>query len=155
MPKLRNYLFILFQNIKNIFPLFYLHIKLRIHGVVYGNHLRGNGCQIKNKGKIELGDNVWLFSYSRGQLYKSGLFAYLDSSLIKIGNNTWLNGAVIQSRNKIIIGDNCIFGPGVIILDNDSHNTSIDPKIRRYGKINDNPVIIGNNVWRPNTKMKI
>ena len=40
-----------------------------------------------------------------------------------------------------------MFGPGVVILDNDSHNTSIDPIIRRTGKISVIPVVIGNNVW--------
>jgi maltose O-acetyltransferase len=40
-----------------------------------------------------------------------------------------------------------MFGPGVMILDNDSHNTSIDPLVRRTGKVNEAPVIIGKNVW--------
>lgn len=40
-----------------------------------------------------------------------------------------------------------MFGPGVVILDNDSHNISIDPVVRRTGKIAESPVVIGNNVW--------
>jgi acetyltransferase-like isoleucine patch superfamily enzyme len=124
-----------------------LRLNLRIHGVVYGEKLRGNWCIVRNKGKIELGKNVYLNSYPEGELYKTGLLAHLNSSRIKIGNRCSLNGTVIHSRNAVIIGDNCMFGPGVVILDNDSHNTSIDPIMRRSGKIADSPVIIGDNVW--------
>jgi acetyltransferase-like isoleucine patch superfamily enzyme len=133
--------------IKQAFHLVFLHLNLRIKGVIYGKRLRGNRCLIKNNGKIELGDNVYLNSYPDGELFKTGLFAYLDTSFIKIGSNCSLNGTIIYCRNKIIIDDNCMFGPGVIILDNDSHNTSIEPLTRRSGKINDSPVNIGNNVW--------
>jgi acetyltransferase-like isoleucine patch superfamily enzyme len=66
---------------------------------------------------------------------------------IRIGNECCLNGTFIHSRKEVTIGDNCLFGPGSVILDNDSHNTSIDPIIRRKGKISERPVIIGNNVW--------
>jgi acetyltransferase-like isoleucine patch superfamily enzyme len=118
-----------------------------MHGVRYGKRLRGNHCIIRNKGKIELGDRVFLNSFPDGELYKTGLLAHLNSAVIKIGNNCDLNGTVIHSRNAVIIGDNCMFGPGVVILDNDSHNTSIDPVLRRTGSIADSPVIIGNNVW--------
>jgi len=73
--------------------------------------------------------------------------AHLTGSLIKIGDNCFLNGTVIHARETVIIGNNCMFGPGVVILDNDSHNTSIEPAVRRSGEINVIPVIIGNNVW--------
>ncbi|MCJ7570854.1 MAG: acyltransferase [Candidatus Thermoplasmatota archaeon] len=147
MPNSDNKIFILFRYPKKGFLLFLLHLNLRIHGVVYGDKLRGNKCLIKNDGKIELGNNVSLNSYPRGQLFKTGLFTYLENSVIKIGNNCRLNGTTVYSRNKIIIGNDCMFGPGVVILDNDSHNPSIDPIIRRSGEIADSPVIIGNNVW--------
>jgi acetyltransferase-like isoleucine patch superfamily enzyme len=132
---------------REAFRLFLLHIQLRRHGVIYGKKLRGNPCIIINKGKIELGNSVFLNSYPDGELYKTGLMAYFDSSLIKIGDNCSLNGTVIHARKAVVIGDNCMFGPGVVILDNDSHNTSIDPVCRRTGKIAESPVILGNNVW--------
>ena len=124
-----------------------LHLQLRLHGVSFGKKLRGNPCIIRNKGKIELGNSVFLNSYPDGELFRTGLNAYFPSSIIKIGDNCSLNGTVIHSRIAVIIGDSCMFGPGVVILDNDSHNTSIDPECRRKGKISESPVIIGNNVW--------
>ena len=133
--------------IPTAFRLLLLHIQLRRHRVIYGKKLRGNPCIIRNKGKIELGNGVFLNSYPDGELYKTGLLAHLNSSSIRIGDNCSLNGTVIHSRNTVIIGNNCMFGPGVVILDNDSHNTSVDPERRRHGKIGESPVIIGNNVW--------
>jgi acetyltransferase-like isoleucine patch superfamily enzyme len=129
------------------FKLLLLHIQLKLHGVVYGKKLRGNLCIVKNKGKIELGNHVYLDSRPDGESYKTGLFAHLKCSIIQIGDESLLHGTIIHSRDSVIIGKNCMFGPGVVILDNDSHNTSIDPTIRRTGKIVALPVIIGNNVW--------
>jgi acetyltransferase-like isoleucine patch superfamily enzyme len=147
MSRLSNKISFLFRYIKDGFLLFLLHLNLRINGVVYGPNISGKRCIIKNKGRMELGDNVKLNSYPDGELYKTGLYTQLDSAIIKIGNNTGLNGTIVRARNKIIIGDNCMFGHGVVILDNNSHNISIDPIKRATGNIPDSPVIIGNNVW--------
>lgn len=147
MSKLRDKIYIFFRLIKSYFLLFILHINLRINGVIYGTKIVGNRCIIDNRGHIELGNNVILNSYPDGELYKTGLITQNDSALIKIGNNCGLNGTIIRARIKIIIGDNCKFGHGTIILDSNSHNTSIDPLIRSTGKSIDSPVIIGNNVW--------
>jgi acetyltransferase-like isoleucine patch superfamily enzyme len=124
-----------------------LHLQLRRHHVIYGKKLRGNPCLITNRGRIELGVGVYLNSYPDGEPFRTGLFAYLPLSKIRIGNYCSLNGTLIYSRKEVIVGNECMFGPGVVILDNDSHNTSIDPKIRKRGKINEGPIIIGENVW--------
>jgi acetyltransferase-like isoleucine patch superfamily enzyme len=133
--------------ISDTFRLFCLHLTLRIHHVSYGKKLRGNHCKIKNKGKIELGNHVFLHSYPDGVSCRTALLAHSNSSLIKIGDNCVLNGTTIHSRKAVIIGNDCMFGPGVIVVDNDSHNTSTDPTVRRFGKIAEEPVIIGSNVW--------
>jgi acetyltransferase-like isoleucine patch superfamily enzyme len=133
-----------FVMVPKAFRLFLLHLHLRRHRVVYGKKLRGNGCLITNKGTIELGINVCLNS---GLPFRTGLFAYFPSSKIKIGNYCLLNGTEIHSRKEVMIGDNCMFAPGVVILDNDSHNTSVNPNTRRNGEPKESPVAIGNNVW--------
>jgi len=124
-----------------------LHIQLRRHGVIYGKNLRGNPCKIINEGQIQLGDHVCLNSFPGGEFYRTGLNTYFSHSKIKIGNNCSLNGTLIHSRKSVVIGNDCLFGPGVVILDNNSHNTSIDPVVRRTGEIEESPVNIGNNVW--------
>lgn len=124
-----------------------LHMQLKWHGVIYGKNLRGNRCKIKNKGKIILGNNVYLNSFLGGVSYNTSLNTYFPSSILKIGDNSHLNGTLIHSRKEVTIGRDCLFGPGVLILDNNSHNTSIDPFMRRKGEVKESPVKIGNNVW--------
>lgn len=68
-----------------------------------------------------------------------------DNAVVEIGNDVFLNsGCIITAREKVMIGDNTIFGPNVVVFDNDH--------IIRDRKILDNefitePVIIGSNVW--------
>ena len=62
-----------------------------------------------------------------------------------IGDNVFLNSScIITAREKVKIGNNTIFGPNVIIYDNDH--------LVKNGVVSDNefetaPVEIGNNVW--------
>lgn len=68
-----------------------------------------------------------------------------NNAIIDIGNSVFLNSrCIITAREKVVIGDNTIFGPNVVIYDNDH--------IIRDGKICDNEfetkeIIIGANVW--------
>jgi acetyltransferase-like isoleucine patch superfamily enzyme len=147
MSQTKQKVLLYMRLIPQAFRLSLLHIQLHLHNVSFGKKLRGNPCIITNKGKIELGNIVFLNSYPDGELFRTGLMTWLTSSTIRIGDYCSLNGTVIHSRNSVTIGDNCMFGPGVVILDNDSHNPSIDPERRRKDKISDSPVTIGNNVW--------
>jgi acetyltransferase-like isoleucine patch superfamily enzyme len=135
------------QSGSDLLGLLLLHAQLRLHHVVYGKRLGGNLCIIVNNGQIEVGDDVSLNSYPDGELVKTGLMAYLPSSRIKIGNNCILNGTMIHARKEVVIGNDCGFGPGSVIIDNNSHSISIDPIIRRTGEVEESPVVIGNNVF--------
>lgn len=129
-----------------IWYLFFLLIKLKIKGVKFGRNLRGNRVIIKNEGKIVLGNFVSLNSYPDGDLYKTGLLTYFKDAVITIGNNCNLNGAVIHCNSSVKIGNDCMFGPGTKIVDNDSHRVSIDPLERRKEAIKI-PIEIEDNVW--------
>lgn len=68
-----------------------------------------------------------------------------NKAILEIGSDVFLNsGCMITARERVTIGDHTIFGPNVVIYDNDH-------KIRN-GKVLDNefetaPVVIGKNVW--------
>lgn len=68
-----------------------------------------------------------------------------DEAVLEIGNNVFFNsGCIVTAREKVSIGNNTIFGPNVVIYDND--HRILD------GRVLDNefitkPVKIGNNVW--------
>lgn len=135
--------------IKKIFKIYYyifFRIKLKIYNVHHGKNIRGNRVVFTNNGKIILGKNISLNSYPSGEIIVTGIHAYLTDSFVSIGDNCNLNGTMIYCREKVIIGSDCMFGPGVKIIDNDSHRISIDVNERRKPPIS-KEIIIDNNVW--------
>lgn len=71
-----------------------------------------------------------------------------DEAVIKIGNGVGMSGVTIYAREAITIGDRCVIGGNVKILDNDFHPA--DPNLRlenpcaNYGT---KPIIVGKNVF--------
>lgn len=125
-----------------------LHIVLRSHGVIYGKRLRGSRCKIRNVGKIVIGESVALDSRISGDPYTTGLYTHLKDAKINIGDHSIIRGTTIHSRELVQLGNYNLIASGTVILDNDSHSTSIDPMIRHSRKdISTSSVIIGNNVW--------
>lgn len=68
-----------------------------------------------------------------------------DNAVVEIGDDVFLNsGCIITAREKVVIGDSTIFGPNVVIYDNDHmicDGTIVDNKFVTE------PVVIGSNVW--------
>ncbi|MEB3360071.1 MAG: acyltransferase [Synechococcales bacterium] len=126
--------------------LVFLILKLRLHGVEYGRHLRGNSVYIKNVGTITLGDWVSLRSFRSGSIHRTCLYTHCQDSVIAVGDHSHLSGTVIHCRTTVTIGDYCMFAPGSKIMDNDSHRITIDIQKRRQPP-ESAPVTIGNNVW--------
>ena len=137
------------NNIKKLIKiphLVILSMKLKFYGVKYGKKLRGNRVYIKNSGTIIIGDRVSLNSYPGGELYKTGLQAHCKDAKIVISSNCILNGTMVHCRELVVIEDYCLFGPGTVICDNDSHRVSIDI-LKRREPPNSAPIIIRKNVW--------
>lgn len=67
-------------------------------------------------------------------------------SEINIGTGTTLNNnSVVCATRSIHIGERCLIGDGVVIVDSDFHDTN--PAMRRSSPGPSEPVRIGNNVW--------
>ena len=106
-----------------------------------------------NNGSIEIGDNFVIgFKYGGGFDGRSTeLQTREKNARIVIGSNLATNnGLFICARNEIVLGDNCLIGSQVTILDHNGHGIHPDRRRRYSGKalpikINDN-VWIGNNV---------
>jgi acetyltransferase-like isoleucine patch superfamily enzyme len=126
----------------------FLRLYLRRRGVVFGRNLEGNCCSVQVWGRIVLGDDVKLVSFPDGEVFKTCLVTWRSSSLIKVGSNCLLNGVVIQCRCRVVVGDNCMFGAGSVVLDSDFHSLSVDAVVRRgsEGAV-DGAVVLGDNVW--------
>jgi acetyltransferase-like isoleucine patch superfamily enzyme len=121
-------------------------IKLKFNNVKFHYRVLGNHFYINNKGKIFLSEKVNLNSYPDGSCHRTALSTYYPESEILIGSNCNLNGTIIHCNEKVIIGNYCMFGPGTIICDNDSHKVVIDNKERNTKAVS-KPIIIEDNVW--------
>lgn len=105
---------------------------------------------ITNK-KIKIGKNLVLIStsyFSDPGINHPVIIRTLnqDAELI-IGDNVGISGGGICCANKVIIGNNVMFGANTFVTDTDFH--PIDPLNRRDSseKINTAPVIIEDNVF--------
>lgn len=97
--------------------------------------------KISGPGRVEIGGDVNLWSFAE----KTSLLTYSPEASIRIGDGCRMNGATLQARREIVVGEKCLLG-STIIMDNDFHH--VDP-LRRFDKndILTKPVKIGNNVW--------
>ncbi len=134
---------------KLIFPLM-----LKVRGICFGKNIIVYGFPIitkAKKSKIDIGSDVVLCSQSsRTALGVSKpviIRAINPKSLVCIGNGSGLSGVTICAMEKVVIGDQCLLGADVTIVDNDFH--PLNPFNRRYSKvaIAIAPVQIGKNVF--------
>jgi len=94
--------------------------------------------RIDANGEIILGNRVKIWSH----IHKTQLSAGGKGKLI-IGDNTFINvGTIISAHHLVQIGKNCQIAPGVVIMDNDFHDTA-----NHDAEARPTPIIIGDNVW--------
>lgn len=87
-------------------------------------------------GRIELKNSIFTRRYVSFRV---------ESGTLKIGTSFFNKGCSITAMKNIIIGDNCLFGPNVVIVDHDHDYSYLDNKRGNHYLASD--VIIGNNVW--------
>lgn len=92
---------------------------------------------IINKGRIEIGNAVSIWS----NITRTRISVHRGGSVI-IGDNNFINGAIISAVSKVIIGNNCKFGPFSMVIDSDFHEIN-DHNLK--GKSSE--IIIEDNVW--------
>ena len=97
--------------------------------ILEGGHMR-IGNKLQTRKDVELA--TYAVSRAKGELI--------------IGNNCFFNNrCMVVCRDKISIGDNCSFGPNVLIYDHD-HDFKISEG-KHLGKYNTSSISIGKNVW--------
>lgn len=108
---------------------------------------------IRDGARIVIGKNVTLNSRNLGYHINMHspvkLFANINNdAIIKIGNNTRINGVCIHAKKRIEIGKNCLIAANVQIFDCNAHQLMMDnPDLRKDSKATPKTVIIGDNVW--------
>lgn len=92
--------------------------------------------EISSDSKVDISDQVYF--------RKGCSIRVRDKAELNIGENvSFSDNCILTCREKIIIGDNVMFGPNTIIFDNDHDYKSEDFQ----NNFKTTPIIIENNVW--------
>lgn len=127
---------------------------LKFMKITYGKNLNLYGIPVILKSQtasISIGNNCHIKSSFLSNLlglYQRTIICARDKGMIELGNDIGISGATIYARTRITIGDKCIIGGNVKILDNDFH--PVDPVIREHTpseSYGTTPITIGRNVF--------
>ncbi|MFT3831401.1 MAG: acyltransferase [Opitutaceae bacterium] len=117
--------------------------RFRRHAGVQAGHglrLLGTAPVVTGGGQVRIADHVSIDS----RLFPVRLSA-LTGGTLTIGRGTFINrGAALAAAQSVRIGDNCLLGEWVSVLDTDFHPVHADAPIAVA------PVVIGRNVWLGN-----
>lgn len=96
-----------------------------------------SSIRLFSRGSIRIGRNIDLAPHVDIKVHENGR--------CEIGARTYMNiGCMISCHNHIAIGENCMFGPGVKIFDN-NHRFSKENGVS--SELNTGKIIIGKNCW--------
>ncbi len=132
------------QKIQNKYRLFLLEK----NDVKIGFGKINQRIRVWNKGYIEIGKNFSIGYYRGGGFDgRSTEFQTRDkNATLIIGNNFQSNnGLFICCLKKITIGNDCLVGNNVTIMDHNAHG--ISPSRRKVTQGTPNEIVIKNNVW--------
>ena len=140
------------QKYKNSFDnrLFLSNLILKNNSnLIYGKNNSANIKTIFNgEGKVYTGDNV-VFGYELSPHFygfHNLIQARYNNSVIKIGHNTILSNDISIIAAKLIsIGNSCLIGDRVNIMDFDAHGLNPIDRLSSIGEVSE--VIIKDNVW--------
>ena len=126
-------------------------ISAKLHGVSYASGA-GLGLQvplrINGLGSVVLGEKVSL-GYHMAPRIGSGavlLQPRTPESRITIGDNTSIsNNVSILSVKSVALGERCLIGEMVSIMDSDFHH--LDPEAQRAASVGGDSFVVGDNVW--------
>lgn len=118
------------------------------NNVINENLIVNQQTIIEGLGSVYIGSNV-ILGYNLA-IHFYGFHIMIQprniNSIIRIGDNAiFSNDIAIIANKEINIGDNCLLGDRVTILDSDFHEVNPDTRYRSIGCVK--PVNIGNNVW--------
>lgn len=130
--------------------------KLRnaIYNRLSSNNPNNKGIRLQptlflGQGKIEIGNNT-TFGYFPSPLFYS-TYCHIEArcadAVIRVGSNNHFNNnfSIVAEHGNVIIGDNCLVGTNVSIINSDFHPISIKDRHACTQKSKD--VVIGNNVF--------
>jgi acetyltransferase-like isoleucine patch superfamily enzyme len=134
----------------------YGNLKLVLLGVEIESQINLVGLPIvsgRKHSSIRFGKNTELVSTSKGTslgVSRRSIIRTLSAgALIEIGDDTGLSGVTICATNRISIGDRCLIGSDVMIVDTDFHPLEIQGRryAERPSRNQNHEIWIGNDVF--------
>ena len=103
---------------------------------VVAERLPGELCfQVADGAQLEVGAGTWL----RCEVQKIRLVVY-PGGVLQIGRDCWLNGCQVSAKERVVIGEGAMIGPGTRVYDSDHALDDQRPE-------KSSPVHIGEFVW--------
>lgn len=134
---MRKYLMIGFGLLRLIKEIIMNGSKLKINGYKYfiGSKVK---LWLHSGGTCDLGRKTWLTDFC---CFES------NGGKIRLGYNNFFNSnCKLVSVNEITIGDNNLFGPNVVIVDQKHNYSDADKLICKQG-FDSSPVKLGSDIW--------
>lgn len=133
-----------FRKLKNKYYLF----SLKRNNINSGFGKINQKIKVWNSGQIQIGNNFSIGYYRGGGF--DGRSTELQTrdreAILRIGDNFQSNnGLFICCLKKIIIGDDCLIGSNVTIMNHNAHG--VNPLKRKTSQGTPHDIVIENNVW--------
>lgn len=117
-----------------------------------GKIRRNDAVMFLGKGRVRIGIGNAFGLYPSPNYFNGSAYieARYEDALVQIGNNNYFNNklSICAEHGCIIIGDDCLFGENVSIINSDFYPIRISERHKTTQKSKD--VIIGNNVFISN-----
>jgi acetyltransferase-like isoleucine patch superfamily enzyme len=119
-----------------------LYLRLRYPRHTFGPGFQGPArLRIRGPGRVIFGRDVSV----RNRSGRTALLTFGVEARIEIGDRVEIDGAGLMSASTIVIGDDAILGP-CLLVDTDFH--AVGPGRRRTGDtVQRRPIRIGRNAW--------
>ena len=132
------------QNIKKLIIMGYNLLRMTILKIVKRKNVMISLIQnLHPSTEIAVGGGTLLLKNSI--FTRKNVCFRVEGGILKIGTSFFNQGCCITAMKHIEIGDDCLFGPNVVIVDHDHDYTYVDNQRGNHYITDD--VVIGNNVW--------
>lgn len=141
-------------RVKYIFWCLWNQLKLRRMGAQFGSHLRVADklyMEVAKNAKISIGRNFTFRSEGGYNPITSNIRGYLrmdDGAVLIVGDNCGMSSTSIWIKERITIGNNVLFGGGILIMDNDCHSLDYMQRGMRGGCDNEGGFVDAMNAKR-------
>lgn len=134
------------QNPKKLLIMLINFIRMVFLNTVHMGNVNASLVQnINPRTEIAVGGGKSKLTLKHSVFTRRNVSFRVEGGELTIGTSFFNQGCAITCMDNIQIGDNCLFGPNVVVVDHDHEYRYTDE--RRGNHYRKAPISIGNNVW--------